>query len=103
MQRVKNDDITSIRASDAGGVATARSGEIVSFTIQRGESILKVLANLGATPAELSKITYTVTDPPSFWISALVSLGPLVFALLMSVIDIYKRSFRLKRSESEIA
>ncbi len=30
-------------------------------------------------------------------------LGPLVFALLMSVIDIYKRSFRIKRSESEIA
>jgi cell division protease FtsH len=78
VQRVKNDDITSIRASDAGGVATARSGEIVSFTTQRGESILKVLANLGATPAELSKITYTVTDPPSFWISALVSVGPLV-------------------------
>ena len=30
-------------------------------------------------------------------------LGPLVFALLMSVVDIYKRSFRLKRSESEVA
>ena len=30
-------------------------------------------------------------------------LGPLVFALFMSVIDIYKRSFRLKRSESEVA
>lgn len=30
-------------------------------------------------------------------------LGPLVFALLMSIIDIYKRSFRLKRSESEVA
>jgi predicted PurR-regulated permease PerM len=30
-------------------------------------------------------------------------LGPLVFALLMSVIDIYKRSFRIKRSESEVA
>jgi predicted PurR-regulated permease PerM len=30
-------------------------------------------------------------------------LGPLVFALLMSIIDIYKASFRMKRSESEIA
>ena len=30
-------------------------------------------------------------------------LGPLVFALLMSIVDIYKRSFRLKRSESEVA
>ena len=30
-------------------------------------------------------------------------LGPLVFALLMSVIDIYKSSFRIERSESEIA
>jgi predicted PurR-regulated permease PerM len=30
-------------------------------------------------------------------------LGPLVFALLMSIIDIYKRSFRMKRSASEVA
>jgi predicted PurR-regulated permease PerM len=30
-------------------------------------------------------------------------LGPLVFALLMSIIDIYKRAFRLKRSASEVA
>ena len=30
-------------------------------------------------------------------------LGPLVFSLLMSVIDIYKKSFRIPRSESEIA
>lgn len=28
-------------------------------------------------------------------------LGPLVFALLMSIIDIYKRSFRIKRGASE--
>lgn len=30
-------------------------------------------------------------------------IGPLVFSLLMSVIDIYKRSFRIPRSESEAA
>jgi predicted PurR-regulated permease PerM len=30
-------------------------------------------------------------------------LGPLVFSLLMSIIDIYKRSFRIPRSESEVA
>ena len=30
-------------------------------------------------------------------------LGPLVFSLLMSVIDIYKRSFRIPTSESEVA
>jgi predicted PurR-regulated permease PerM len=30
-------------------------------------------------------------------------IGPLVFSLLMSVIDIYKRSFHVRRSESEVA
>jgi predicted PurR-regulated permease PerM len=30
-------------------------------------------------------------------------LGPLVFSLLMAVVDIYKRSFRIRRSESEVA
>lgn len=30
-------------------------------------------------------------------------IGPLVFSLLMSVIDIYKRSFRMARSESNVA
>ncbi len=30
-------------------------------------------------------------------------VGPLVFSLLMTIIDIYKRSFRLRRSESEVA
>ena len=30
-------------------------------------------------------------------------IGPLVFSLLMSVIDIYKRSFGLRRSESKVA
>jgi predicted PurR-regulated permease PerM len=29
-------------------------------------------------------------------------LGPLVFALLMSIIDIYKRSFRMKRTDVEV-
>jgi predicted PurR-regulated permease PerM len=30
-------------------------------------------------------------------------IGPLVFSLLMSIIDIYKRSFGLRRSESQVA
>ncbi len=30
-------------------------------------------------------------------------IGPLVFSLLMSIIDIYKRSFRIPRSESNVA
>ena len=30
-------------------------------------------------------------------------IGPLVFSLLMSIIDIYKRSFGLRQSESEVA
>jgi predicted PurR-regulated permease PerM len=30
-------------------------------------------------------------------------VGPLVFSLLMTILDIYKRSFRIRRSESEVA
>ncbi len=30
-------------------------------------------------------------------------IGPLVFSLLMSIIDIYKKSFRIRRSESDVA
>lgn len=30
-------------------------------------------------------------------------IGPLVFSLLMTIIDIYKRSFRMRRSDSEVA
>jgi predicted PurR-regulated permease PerM len=30
-------------------------------------------------------------------------IGPLVFSLLMSVLDIYKRSFRIERSDSQVA
>ncbi len=32
-----------------------------------------------------------------------LAIGPLVFSLLMTIIDIYKRSFRLRRSDSEVA
>lgn len=32
-----------------------------------------------------------------------LAIGPLVFSLLMTIIDIYKRSFRLPRSDSEVA
>ena len=30
-------------------------------------------------------------------------IGPLVFSLLMSVIDIYKRSFGIRQSQTEVA
>ena len=82
--RIKSDDITEIRASDNGGTATARSGEVVSFTTETGQPILKVLANLGATPEELSNVTYTVFEPPTAWLGVLGSIAPLLlFAALM--------------------
>lgn len=82
--RIKSDDITAIRASETGGTATSRSGETATFTTERGEPLLKVLTNLGATPDQLSRITYTVAEPPGFWIGLLVSIGPLlIFGILM--------------------
>jgi cell division protease FtsH len=84
VQQIKNNEISEIRVSDGGGAAIARSGQLVSFTTQRGESILKQLVDLGATPDELSSITYTVAAPPPFWIDALASVAPFVlFAAFM--------------------
>jgi cell division protease FtsH len=81
--RIKNDRIVAIDASAAGGLATDRSGEVFSFRTQRDESLLKVLANLGATPDKLSRIAYTVADPAPVWLDVLLGIGPLVvFALL---------------------
>ncbi len=77
-QRVRNHEITAIRVSDDQGTATDQSGQTVTFTTQRGESVLKVLANLGATPDDLSQITYTVADPPPFWIGAAAGILPLL-------------------------
>ena len=77
-QGIKRDDITQIRIGEGDGLATTRSGETVHFTTQPGESVLKVLANLGATPDALSRTTYSVADPPPFWFGALSGLLPLV-------------------------
>src|SRR5262249_34508624 len=49
VQHIKANDVTEIRVSEGDGLATARSGEIVSFTIQPDQPLLKVLASLGAT------------------------------------------------------
>jgi cell division protease FtsH len=76
---IKNNEITELRVDNGEGLATARSGETVSFTTQRGESILKVLTNLGVTPGELSRMTYTVADPPPFWLGAAAGVLPLIF------------------------
>jgi cell division protease FtsH len=84
VQQIQNGDISAIRVSDTGGEATEKSGEIVSFATQPGQSVFKVLTDLGATPDELSTITFTVIDPPAFSIGALLSLAPLViFAAIL--------------------
>ena len=76
---IKQHDITDIRASDAGGVATDQSGAIFCFTTAHNESILKMLANLGATPDELSAINYTVVDSAAGWLGPLLNIVPLLF------------------------
>jgi hypothetical protein len=77
-RHIKNRDIVELRVGDGNGQATTTSGEVVSFTTQRGESILKVLTDLGGTPEQLSRITYTVADPPPFWLGAAFGALPLV-------------------------
>jgi cell division protease FtsH len=86
VQRVKSHEITELRVSDSGGTATTTSGESITFTVARGESTLKALENLGVTPDELSNVSYTIAEPPSLWMDALLSFGPLLlFGVLMMV------------------
>ena len=83
-QRVKSSDVTEIRVSDDGGVARARSGELLSFYTGQGVPALKVLASFGASPDELANVTYTVADPPGPWMGLLLGVGPLaLFGALM--------------------
>ncbi|HSP16409.1 MAG TPA: AI-2E family transporter [Thermoanaerobaculia bacterium] len=60
--------------------------------------VMKGKAELPAIPLLFS----VIGGMQAFGFVGLV-VGPLVFSLLMTIIDIYKRSFRLRRSESEIA
>ena len=91
MLLVKDDRIVALEASDEGGRATDRSGEVFSFSTQRDESILKVLSRLGASPDELSQIAYTVADPPRPWQDLLLGVGPLVVFAVVGAI-IWRRS-----------
>ena len=74
-QQIRRSEISEIQEGDGEGRATTRSGQVVSFSTQRGQSILKVLANLGATPDELSRITYTVAEPPPSWLTETVNIS----------------------------
>ena len=85
-QRVKNHEITAIRVDEDQGVATDSAGGTASFTTQRDVSVLKVLANLGATPADLARITYTVADPPPFWIGAAAGILPLIVFVALALV-----------------
>ena len=77
-QRVKEHDIAEIRVGDGDGLATDRSGDVVGFNTPADQFLLKVLANLGATPDQLSQVTYTVADPPPFWLGPVAGVLPLV-------------------------
>jgi cell division protease FtsH len=83
---IKDDRIAALEVSDAGGRATDRSGEIFSFSTQRDQSTLKVLSSLGASADELSRIAYTVADPPAPWLSLLLGVGPLVLFAFLGVV-----------------
>ena len=87
VQRIKANDILEIRVGEGDGLATARSGELVSFAIQPDQSLLKVLANLGATPEQLSGIMYSVAEPPPFWVDALPNVLPLALFVAGAVCD----------------
>jgi cell division protease FtsH len=77
-QRVRSGDITEIRESDEGGVATTRSGALLSFNTGQ-TALIRQLARLGVTQDELTQVSYVVATPPPSWIGLLAGLVPLVF------------------------
>jgi cell division protease FtsH len=76
-QRVASGDVTEIRISDGGGLARTRAGEVLSFYVGRS-SVLDMLASFGTTPEQLTRVTYTVSEPPAPWLDLLLTIGPLV-------------------------
>ena len=60
-------------------------------------------AGMGEMPAPaIPRLVSVLGGMEAFGFVGLV-VGPLVFSLLMSIIDIYKQSFRIPISEGEIA
>lgn len=75
-----------------GLVVVAAVDNIVRPLVMRGRSQLPAIPLLFAVLGGMQ----------AFGFIGLV-IGPLVFSLLMSIVDIYKRSFHLPQSESEVA
>ena len=84
-EQIRNNNIAEIHEGNRAGQAITRSGEVLSFTTQSRQSILKVLTNLGATPDELAGVTYTVADPLSTPTTVLLGVIPLVFLIAIGV------------------
>ena len=73
------------------------------FVISLIDNIVRPWAMKGKTQLPAIPLLFAVLGGlQAFGFVGLV-IGPLVFSLLMTIIDIYKRSFRLRRSESGVA
>src|SRR5260370_23722038 len=60
------------------------SGEWFNF-YAGGYAMLKVLTNVGVSPAAIANVTFTVADPPAPWLGLLLTIGPLVLFGLVIV------------------
>jgi cell division protease FtsH len=76
-ERVRSGNITEIRVSDRGGEASSRGGDVLRF-YSGDDSPLTTLARFGATPDELSRVTYNVVAPARDWLAVAVTVLPLV-------------------------
>ena len=82
------------------GIFLALWGVLVVSTI---DNIVRPWAMKGGAQLPAIPLLFAVLGGmQAFGFIGLV-IGPLVFSLLMSIIDIYKQSFRIRRSESEVA
>jgi cell division protease FtsH len=77
---IKADRFVSVQVASEWGAATDRSGDVFVFKLEHGTTPLHVLGALGVTPAQLSRVRYTVLDPPPLLalVQALSGVVPLL-------------------------
>src|SRR3954453_14677798 len=89
-----------ISGSTGHGIFLAIWGVVVVSTI---DNVVRPWAMKGGAQLPAIPLLFAVLGGmQAFGFIGLV-IGPLVFSLLMSIIDIYKQSFRIRRSVSEVA
>jgi cell division protease FtsH len=79
-QLVEHNQLESISVSGDAGIAITRQKQTFAFRIEQPGSLPQLLQTFGATPEQLSQVSYSVSSPPQLGsiTSTLQSLFPVV-------------------------